>query len=65
MSEYCGLTILHANRMEALREVVFGWIQQHPLTHPLSHEVILTHSHGMAHWLKLEFANQHRIRSRI
>ena len=35
MSEYCGLTILHANRMEALREVVFGWIQQHPLTHPL------------------------------
>ncbi len=61
MSEYCGLTILHANRMEALREVVFGWIQQHPLTHPLSHEVILTHSHGMAHWLKLEFANQHRI----
>ena len=61
MSEYCGLTILHANRMEALREVVFGWIQQHPLAHPLSNEVILTHSHGMAHWLKLELAHQHRI----
>lgn len=50
-----GLAVIHANRMEHLREVLVSWLRQHPLA-PLEDEVVLVQSSGMAQWLKLALA---------
>ncbi len=50
-----GLAVIHANRLENLRDLVVAWIDQHPLP-PLRQETILVQSNGMAQWLKLALA---------
>ena len=50
-----GLSIIHANHLEDLRQVVVRWIGSHPLK-PLENEIFLVQSNGMAQWLKLAMA---------
>lgn len=50
-----GLAVLHANKLETLRDLVVAWVQQHPLA-PLENERFLVQSNGMAQWLKLALA---------
>jgi len=50
-----GLVAFHSNRAENLVEVVASWLQRSPLP-PLTEEVILVQSNGMAEWLKMELA---------
>lgn len=50
-----GLSIIHSNRMEALRKVAIRWISKHPLK-PLENELFIVQSNGMAQWLKLALA---------
>jgi len=48
-----GFVAFHSNRAENLAEVVASWLQRSPLP-PLTEEVILVQSNGMAEWLKME-----------
>lgn len=50
-----GLAVIHANRLETLRDLLVAWIAEHPLA-PLENEVVLVQSNGMAQWLKLALA---------
>jgi len=50
-----GLSIIHANHIEDLRQVVVQWIRRRPLK-PLENELFLVQSNGMAQWLKLALA---------
>ncbi len=50
-----GLSIIHSNRLEDLRELVVRWTVNHPL-HPLEPELFIVQSNGMAQWLKLALA---------
>ena len=50
-----GLLVLHGNRLEDLRQVVFEWLQQYPLA-PLEEAIFLVQSNGIAEWLKLALA---------
>ncbi len=50
-----GLSIIHANHLEDLRQVAVQWICSHPLR-PLENELFLVQSNGMAQWLKLAMA---------
>jgi len=50
-----GLMVVHGNRPEALRDLLLGWIDAHPLA-PLETEVVLVQSNGVAQWLKLALA---------
>ena len=50
-----GLSIIHSNHMEDLRQVTIQWIGNHPLR-PLENEVFIVQSNGMAQWLKLALA---------
>src|SRR5690554_2563582 len=50
-----GLSILHANHPEDLRELVMAHLRNHPLR-PLENEVFLVQSNGMAQWLRQRFA---------
>ncbi|TKB57586.1 exodeoxyribonuclease V subunit gamma [Ferrimonas aestuarii] len=50
-----GLSIIHANKMAPLRELLVAWVKQNPLN-PLEQEMFLVQSNGMAQWLKLAFA---------
>lgn len=50
-----GLAVIHANRLENLRDLVVAWVAQHPLP-PLRQETILVQSNGMAQWFKLALA---------
>ncbi|NJD05577.1 MAG: exodeoxyribonuclease V subunit gamma [Methylococcaceae bacterium] len=52
-----GLAVIHANRLESLRELVVAWLEAHPLA-PLEDEVVLVQSNGMAQWIKLALAEQ-------
>jgi exodeoxyribonuclease V gamma subunit len=52
-----GLAVIHANRLESLRELVVAWFGAHPLA-PLEDEVVLVQSNGMAQWLKLALAER-------
>lgn len=51
-----GLTIIHSNRMEQLRDLCFAWLAENPLSSALVQEQFLTHSQGMKQWLELELA---------
>jgi len=50
-----GLSIIHSNHLEDLRQVAVRWIGSHPLK-PLENEIFLVQSNGMAQWLKLSMA---------
>ncbi|MBI9086780.1 MAG: exodeoxyribonuclease V subunit gamma [Desulfobacterales bacterium] len=50
-----GLSIIHSNRMEDLRQVMVAWVRQYPLN-PLENELFIVQSNGMAQWLKLALA---------
>jgi exodeoxyribonuclease V gamma subunit len=50
-----GLSILHSNHLESLRQVAVQWIRQYPLN-PLENEIFIVQSNGMAQWLKLGLA---------
>ncbi len=50
-----GLSMIHANHLEDLRQVVVEWIRRRPLK-PLENELFLVQSNGMAQWLKLALA---------
>jgi len=50
-----GFIVLHGNRLEDLRDVVIGWLREHPLP-PWQDETILVHSNGIAQWLKIALA---------
>jgi exodeoxyribonuclease V gamma subunit len=50
-----GLSILHSNHLEDLRQVAVQWIRNHPIR-PLENELFLVQSNGMAQWLKLAMA---------
>ncbi|HKK90509.1 MAG TPA: exodeoxyribonuclease V subunit gamma, partial [Desulfobacteraceae bacterium] len=50
-----GLSIIHSNHLEDLRQVAVGWIKTHPLP-VLETEQFIVQSNGMAQWLKLALA---------
>lgn len=50
-----GLSVIHANHLEDLRQVAVAWIRRRPLR-PLENELFLVQSNGMAQWLKLALA---------
>ncbi len=50
-----GLSIIHSNHLEDLRQVAVGWIKSHPLN-VLESEQFIVQSNGMAQWLKLALA---------
>lgn len=50
-----GLSIIHSNHLEDLREVAAGWIRTHPLQ-VLETDQFIVQSNGMAQWLKLALA---------
>lgn len=52
-----GLLAIHSDRMENLRDTVFGWLQANPLG-PLEQEIFLVQSNGVAEWLKVSMAEQ-------
>ncbi|MDD0838176.1 exodeoxyribonuclease V subunit gamma [Curvibacter sp. HBC61] len=52
-----GFMVLHGNRLEDLRDLLTGFLRQHPLP-PLWPEVFLVQSAGMKHWLELSLADE-------
>ncbi|AET95582.1 RecBCD enzyme subunit RecC (plasmid) [Burkholderia sp. SFA1] len=50
-----GLTLVHGNRSERLRDLLVEWMKRYPLA-PLENEIILVQSNGIAQWLKLALA---------
>ncbi|MDD2759261.1 MAG: exodeoxyribonuclease V subunit gamma [Methylomonas sp.] len=50
-----GIALIHANQLEALRDVLEYWLGRHPLA-PLENEVLLVQSNGMGQWLKQNLA---------
>lgn len=52
-----GFLTIHSDRMEHLRDTVFGWLHSHPLA-PLEQEVFLVQSNGVAEWLKVSMAEK-------
>lgn len=50
-----GLTLIHGNRIELLRDDLVSRLKHEPLA-PLVNETILVQSNGMAQWLKLGLA---------
>ncbi|MBR9882769.1 MAG: exodeoxyribonuclease V subunit gamma [Oceanospirillales bacterium] len=53
--QHSGLAIIHANRLETLRDLLVHWMREHPLA-PLEEEQILVQSNGIAQWLRLALA---------
>ena len=51
-----GLLIVDGNRLEALRDLVFAWIDRRPLG-PLEEEIFLVQSNATAEWLKTSLAS--------
>lgn len=51
-----GLAIIHANRLETLRDLLVNWMVEHPLP-PLENEHILVQSNGIGQWLRLALAS--------
>lgn len=51
-----GLSIIHGNHVEDLRDVVVEWIGRYPVA-PLEKECFIVQSNGMAQWLKLSLAS--------
>ncbi|MBV1786733.1 exodeoxyribonuclease V subunit gamma [Marinobacterium sp. D7] len=53
--QHTGLAIIHANRLETLRDLLVHWMREHPLA-PLEEEQVLVQSNGIAQWLRLALA---------
>lgn len=51
-----GLSIIHSNHLEDLRQVAVNWIKAHPLG-VLETDQFIVQSNGMAQWLKLALAD--------
>ncbi|SMC71998.1 DNA helicase/exodeoxyribonuclease V, gamma subunit [Desulfocicer vacuolatum DSM 3385] len=51
-----GLSIIHGNHMEDLRDVLVEWVGRYPVA-PLEKECFIVQSNGMAQWLKLSLAS--------
>lgn len=51
-----GFAVIHANRLEDLTALTVDWIRRHPLP-PLTDDVFLVESNGIAQWLKLALAD--------
>jgi exodeoxyribonuclease V gamma subunit len=49
--------VLHANRLEDLRDLLTHFLKSQPLQ-PLQAEVLLVQSNGMKHWLEMALADQ-------
>lgn len=54
-----GFMVIHGNQPELLRQLLVHWFRAHPLD-PLEDEDILVQSNGIAQWLKLALAADHR-----
>jgi exodeoxyribonuclease V gamma subunit len=52
-----GFLAIHSDRIEHLRDTVFGWLRSNPLL-PLEQEIFLVQSNGVAEWLKMSMAEQ-------
>lgn len=52
-----GLAIIHANRLETLRDLLVRWMRDNPLA-PLEQEQILVQSNGIAQWLRMRWPNR-------
>lgn len=50
-----GLAIIHANRLESLRDLLVRWMRDNPLA-PLQQEQILVQSNGIGQWLRMALA---------
>lgn len=50
-----GLAIIHANRLETLRDLLVRWMRDHPLA-PLEQEQVLVQSNGTGQWLRMALA---------
>ena len=50
-----GMMVIQGNQLGTLRDVMTGWIKNHPLK-PLEQEHILVQSNGIAQWLKMALA---------
>lgn len=46
-----GLAVIHANRLETLRDLIVSHLHEHPPA-PLEQETVLVQSNGMAEWLR-------------
>lgn len=51
-----GFAVIHANRLEDLTALTVDWVRAHPLS-PLSDDVFLVESNGIAQWLRLALAD--------
>lgn len=51
-----GLSIIHANHLEDLRDVAVEWMGRYPVA-PLEKECFIVQSNGMAQWMKLALAS--------
>ena len=52
-----GFMVLHANRLEDLRDLLTHFLTSQPLP-PMQAEVILVQSNGMKHWLEMALADE-------
>ena len=52
-----GFMVLHANRLEDLRDLLTHFLKSQPLP-PMQAEVILVQSNGMKHWLEMAMADE-------
>lgn len=55
-----GLVALHSNRAENLMDTLSAWLARTPLP-PLSPEVVLVQSNGMAEWVKIALSQAHGV----
>jgi exodeoxyribonuclease V gamma subunit len=53
------LVVVHGNRPETLRDLLVGFMAEHPLA-PLQQEVVLVQSNGIGQWLRLALAAPRR-----
>ncbi|NDD23598.1 MAG: exodeoxyribonuclease V subunit gamma, partial [Betaproteobacteria bacterium] len=51
-----GFMVFHGNRLEDLRDLTVGLLQNNPLP-PLVPETLLVQSNGMKHWLEMALAD--------
>jgi len=52
-----GFMVLHANRLEDLRDLLTTFLKSEPLP-PMKPEVILVQNNGMKHWLEMALADE-------
>ncbi len=58
-------TVYHSNQLDLLSILIARIIKQHPLASPLSEELVLVQSPGMAQWLQMALASELGIAANI